>query len=105
MLFICSGLACVALTLIVFSDNSPLSRLRIALVIALTIGLKLAEPFFGWRDDRRGSGPPCPECGQELELRTYRSGPRVGANYYGCLPCQKGWPEKDFKQDGAGMPG
>jgi len=34
----------------------------------------------------------CPDCGTELVLRTFMSGPRNGEQFRACLPCKKGWP-------------
>jgi restriction system protein len=34
----------------------------------------------------------CPTCGTEMDLRQYQSGPRIGQQFYGCVPCKKGWP-------------
>jgi restriction system protein len=34
----------------------------------------------------------CPTCGAEMALRQYQSGPRTGQQFYGCVPCKKGWP-------------
>lgn len=34
----------------------------------------------------------CPDCGTELVLRTFMSGPRNGEEFHACLPCKKGWP-------------
>jgi restriction system protein len=34
----------------------------------------------------------CPQCGGGLILRKFQSGPRVGEQFYGCVPCKKGWP-------------
>lgn len=34
----------------------------------------------------------CPNCGAEMALRQYKSGPRIGQQFYGCVPCKKGWP-------------
>ncbi len=34
----------------------------------------------------------CPQCGDELVLRQFQSGPRSGQQFYGCLACKKGWP-------------
>ncbi|WP_136524324.1 restriction endonuclease [Geomonas ferrireducens] len=34
----------------------------------------------------------CPDCGTELVLRTFQSGPKQGQSFYGCLPCKKAWP-------------
>lgn len=33
----------------------------------------------------------CPDCGTELVLRTFMSGPRNGEAFHACLPCKKGW--------------
>ena len=33
----------------------------------------------------------CPDCGSEMALRKFQSGPRVGEEFYGCVPCKKGW--------------
>lgn len=33
----------------------------------------------------------CPDCGTEMALRQFPSGPRSGEQYYGCVPCKKGW--------------
>ncbi len=34
----------------------------------------------------------CPDCGSEMILRQFQSGPRSGQHFYGCIPCKKGWP-------------
>jgi restriction system protein len=34
----------------------------------------------------------CPQCGGGLVVRKFKSGPRVGEQFYGCIPCKKGWP-------------
>lgn len=34
----------------------------------------------------------CPDCGGELQLRQFQSGPKAGQQFYGCVPCKKGWP-------------
>lgn len=34
----------------------------------------------------------CPDCGSELVLRTFQSGPKEGQSFYACLPCRKAWP-------------
>ncbi|WP_224983843.1 restriction endonuclease [Geomonas agri] len=34
----------------------------------------------------------CPDCGSELVLRKFQSGPKEGQSFYGCLPCKKAWP-------------
>ncbi|TSK07490.1 MAG: restriction endonuclease [Geobacter sp.] len=36
----------------------------------------------------------CPDCGNELVLRTFKSGPNEGQSFYGCVPCKKAWPAK-----------
>jgi restriction system protein len=33
----------------------------------------------------------CPDCGTEMALRKFQSGPRLGEEFYGCVPCKKGW--------------
>ncbi len=33
----------------------------------------------------------CPDCGSEMALRKFQSGPRIGEEFYGCVPCKKGW--------------
>ena len=33
----------------------------------------------------------CPDCGTEMALRQFQSGPRIGQSFYGCVPCKKGW--------------
>jgi restriction system protein len=33
----------------------------------------------------------CPQCGTELVLRKFMSGPRSGEAFHACLPCKKGW--------------
>ena len=33
----------------------------------------------------------CPDCGTEMALRQFQSGPRSGEHFYGCVPCKKGW--------------
>lgn len=34
----------------------------------------------------------CPDCGTEMPLRQFQSGPRSGQQFYGCTTCKKGWP-------------
>ena len=34
----------------------------------------------------------CPDCGTEMTLRQFQSGPRSGQPFYGCTTCKKGWP-------------
>ena len=34
----------------------------------------------------------CPECGYELVIREFKSGPKVGQQFLGCLQCKKGYP-------------
>lgn len=34
----------------------------------------------------------CPDCGSELLLKKFQSGPKEGQEFYGCVPCKKGWP-------------
>jgi restriction system protein len=34
----------------------------------------------------------CPDCGSEMILRQFKSGPKNGQQFYGCDPCKKGWP-------------
>ena len=34
----------------------------------------------------------CPECGDELVIREFKSGPRSGEQFLGCLQCKKGYP-------------
>jgi restriction system protein len=34
----------------------------------------------------------CPNCGEDLVYRQFQSGPKIGQNFYGCVPCKKGWP-------------
>ncbi len=34
----------------------------------------------------------CPQCGTEMSLRQFQSGPRSGQYFYGCTSCKKGWP-------------
>jgi restriction system protein len=33
----------------------------------------------------------CPNCGTELVIRKFMSGPREGQQFLACLPCKKGW--------------
>jgi len=33
----------------------------------------------------------CPDCGSDMALRQFQSGPRSGEQFYGCVPCKKGW--------------
>jgi restriction system protein len=33
----------------------------------------------------------CPDCGSDMALRQFQSGPRSGEQFYGCIPCKKGW--------------
>lgn len=34
----------------------------------------------------------CPECGDDLVIRDYKSGPRLGQQFLGCMKCKKGYP-------------
>lgn len=34
----------------------------------------------------------CHQCGTEMSLRQFQSGPRSGQYFYGCSTCKKGWP-------------
>lgn len=34
----------------------------------------------------------CPECGDELVIREFKSGPHAGQQFLGCLQCKKGYP-------------
>jgi restriction system protein len=34
----------------------------------------------------------CPECGYELVIREFKSGPKEGQQFLGCLQCKKGYP-------------
>ncbi|CAG0975927.1 DNA topoisomerase 1 [Geobacteraceae bacterium] len=34
----------------------------------------------------------CPQCGTEMSLRQFQSGPQSGQYFYGCISCKKGWP-------------
>lgn len=34
----------------------------------------------------------CPECGDNLVMRDYKSGPRLGQQFLGCMKCKKGYP-------------
>lgn len=34
----------------------------------------------------------CPVCGDELVIREFKSGPREGQRFLGCLQCKKGYP-------------
>lgn len=34
----------------------------------------------------------CPDCGTDMTLRQFQSGPRSGQQFYGCTTCKKGWP-------------
>jgi restriction system protein len=34
----------------------------------------------------------CPECGDELVIRKFKSGPKEGQQFLGCLQCKKGYP-------------
>ncbi|WP_238378889.1 restriction endonuclease [Geobacter metallireducens] len=43
----------------------------------------------------------CPQCGEELVLRQFQSGPRIGQQFYGCLTCKKGWPVDTLAQHAA----
>lgn len=36
----------------------------------------------------------CPECGDELVIREFKSGTRFGEKFYGCMRCKKGYPMK-----------
>lgn len=33
----------------------------------------------------------CPQCGSELVLKKFQRGPKEGQEFYGCVPCKKGW--------------
>lgn len=37
----------------------------------------------------------CPDCGTEMSLRQFQTGPRIGQQFYGCTACKKGWPVAD----------
>lgn len=62
---------------------------------------QLEEPTSGERPDTMTSAPVienvllekcnCPDCGSEMALRQLQSGPRSGEQFYGCVPCKKGW--------------
>jgi restriction system protein len=39
-------------------------------------------------DSRRN----CPECSDELVIREFKSGPREGQQFLGCMKCKKGYP-------------
>ena len=41
----------------------------------------------------------CPHCGSELVLRQFQSGPKSGQQFYGCVPCKKGWPVRVIATD------
>jgi four helix bundle suffix protein len=43
----------------------------------------------------RGEEPECPQCGKPMKLRTARTGPKSGQQFWGC----SGYP--DCKGDGA----
>lgn len=34
----------------------------------------------------------CPECGDELVIREFKSGPKEGQQFLGCMQCKKGYP-------------
>jgi len=34
----------------------------------------------------------CPQCGDQLVIREFKSGPRSGEQFRGCLSCRKGYP-------------
>jgi len=34
----------------------------------------------------------CPYCGTDLVLKKFQGGPKEGQEFYGCVPCRKGWP-------------
>ncbi len=38
------------------------------------------------------SSRSCPQCGDGLVIREFKSGPRVGQEFLGCLQCRKGYP-------------
>jgi ssDNA-binding Zn-finger/Zn-ribbon topoisomerase 1 len=38
----------------------------------------------------------CPDCGSEMALRKFQSGPKLGQSFYGCIPCKKGWPTEQI---------
>ena len=40
----------------------------------------------------------CPDCGSEMALRQFQSGPRSGEHFYGCIPCKKGWTPSQVRQ-------
>jgi len=38
------------------------------------------------------SSKGCPQCGEVLVIREFKSGPRCGEQFLGCLSCKKGYP-------------
>ena len=46
----------------------------------------------------------CPDCGSELVLRQFQSGPKDGQQFYGCVPCKKGWPVEQVKGEMVSAP-
>lgn len=46
----------------------------------------------------------CPDCGTELVLRQFQSGPRNGQQFYGCSSCKKGWPVAEAARVNEGDP-
>lgn len=34
----------------------------------------------------------CPQCGEGMVIREFKSGPRIGEQFLGCLSCKKGYP-------------
>jgi restriction system protein len=50
--------------------------------------------------DSKSEMKNCPQCGSDMVLRQFQSGPKCGQQFYGCVPCKKGWP---IEQVGAGF--
>jgi predicted RNA-binding Zn-ribbon protein involved in translation (DUF1610 family) len=78
------------LTKLITKQKPVLSSDDIAAVVAC---LKPAPPQP--QPDRKS----CPQCGNDLVLRMFQSGPRAGEEFYGCAPCKKGWPLQAFAQE------
>jgi restriction system protein len=41
----------------------------------------------------------CPNCGTELVMRKFMSGPREGQHFLACVPCKKGWSADPTNQE------
>jgi ssDNA-binding Zn-finger/Zn-ribbon topoisomerase 1 len=47
--------------------------------------IKAKKQIDGFTDLSHDSVPACPVCGKMMVLRTYRSGPKKGQLFYGCI--------------------